>query len=75
MIGRPKSIVWIALVALGMVSGGDSAANASWLTIRNDTRQPVVVQETSNVNGRVKRGKPATLLPGESLASSFRVRS
>jgi hypothetical protein len=53
------------VVALILACAG--SADASWMTIRNDTKQTVVVQETTLVNGQVRRGKPITLLPGESF--------
>jgi hypothetical protein len=43
------------------------SADAAWVTFKNDTQDPVVVQEITIVNGQVKRGKPMRLLPGESL--------
>jgi hypothetical protein len=65
----PLLSTWLpaALAVIGLILGHAGAASAAWLTVRNDTRQSVVVQETVVVNGQVKRGKPATLLPGESL--------
>jgi len=54
-----------AAVAVVLICAG--SADASWITIRNDTKQTVVVQETTTVNGQVKRGKPIGLLPGESF--------
>jgi hypothetical protein len=44
-----------------------SGAEAAWVTIRNNTPQTIVVQETLIVNGQPKRGRPTTLLPGESF--------
>lgn len=44
-----------------------NVAAASWITIRNDTNQAVVVQEILVVNGQVKRCKPVNLLPGETV--------
>lgn len=40
-------------------------AAASWLGYRNDTAQPVTVQTSVLVNGRVVRGTPHVLYPGE----------
>ncbi len=48
-----------------MICSGDAVAN--WFTIKNDTGKPIVVQETLIVNGQVRRGKPTTLLAGETL--------
>lgn len=55
------------IAALVVVVASASVASASWMTIRNDTGKPIVVQETIVVNGQIKRGKPIQLLPGESL--------
>jgi hypothetical protein len=41
--------------------------DAGWVTIRNETDQPVVVQESCVVNNQVRRGKPVRLMPGEVL--------
>ena len=54
-----------ALAASVFVFAGASSAAASWITIKNDTKHSVVVQETMTVNGQVKRCKPVNLLPGE----------
>ncbi len=43
-----------------------SAADAGWVTIKNDTKKAIVVQEVITVNGKPVRGKPTKLLVGES---------
>jgi hypothetical protein len=58
-------VILIAAVATTLASA--NVISASWITIKNDTKQPLVVQETMTVNGKVKRCKPVSLLPGESL--------
>jgi hypothetical protein len=58
----------VALVAaLAVVLGSAGVAEAAWVTIKNDTGKTIVVQETIVVNGQVKRGKPTSLLPGETI--------
>ncbi len=52
------------LVALICCTG---AASANWFTLKNDTGKPIVVQENVIVNGQARRGKPTTLLAGETL--------
>jgi hypothetical protein len=54
-------------IVLAVVLGCADFAGASWVTIKNDTSQPIVVQETTTVKGQAKRGKPTSLLPGETL--------
>jgi hypothetical protein len=54
----------LPLVCLSFVS---SVAQAGWITITNDTNKTIVVQEITESNGQVKRGKPINLLPGEKL--------
>lgn len=54
------------VVSVAMM-GWTGAAEAGWLTIKNNTRQPIVVQEITAVNGKIKRGKPISLLPGETV--------
>ncbi len=45
-----------------------NAADAGWVTIKNDTNKAIVVQEVMlNPNGKVVRGKPTKLLAGESF--------
>lgn len=44
-----------------------SAADAGWVTIKNDTNKAIVVQEVAVVNGKLVRGKPTKLLAGESF--------
>jgi len=55
------------LVALALLICCTGAASANWFTLKNDTGKPIVVQETVIVNGQVRRGKPTTLLAGETL--------
>jgi hypothetical protein len=55
-----------ALAVLVTVSGA-GAAEAGWVTFKNDTSQAIVVQEVVIVNGRPVRGKPTKLLAGESF--------
>lgn len=52
-----------ALAALAFVA----AAEAGWVTIKNDTNKAVVVQEVVTVNGKQVRGRPVKLNAGESF--------
>jgi len=54
-------------IAIGLLFCCTGAASANWVTIKNDSGMPIVVQETVIVNGQVRRGKPTTLLAGETL--------
>jgi hypothetical protein len=54
-------------VVFTLASLGASQACAGWITIRNDTKQTVVVQEVTTVNGKTRAGKSIKLLPGESV--------
>lgn len=56
----------IALAAV-LVVGFAARADAGWVTIRNDTSRPVVVQQSTYWNGDYRRAKPVRLLPGEAL--------
>lgn len=62
---RSRLLAGIATLLVFVSSG--SASSANWVTIKNDTGKPMVVQETVVVNGQVKRGKAVNLLAGESL--------
>ncbi len=57
----------IPFAACAVLVAGPPAAAASWVTIKNDTRRTILLQETVIVNGQEKRCKPRSLLPGESL--------
>jgi hypothetical protein len=56
-----------SLVAAALVASSCGVAQAGWITLKNDTNKTIVVQEIVDVNGQVKRGKPTSLLPGETL--------
>ena len=62
-----RSHLFACIAAIVMIGGSNSIADAAWLTYKNDTTKTIVIQESTTVNGRVKRGKPMTLMPGESL--------
>jgi len=63
--GRSKLLAF-ALAVLGTV-GFANAADAGWVTFKNDTGKAIVVQEVVSINGRQVRGKPTKLLAGESF--------
>lgn len=54
-------------LALGVGLAITSPAAAGWITIKNETTQTVIIQETVVVNGQVRRCKPTRLVPGETL--------
>lgn len=56
----------IALILLAP-SGLAAGAAAGWVTIKNETAQPIVIQETCLVKNQLRRGKPVRLMPGEVL--------
>ncbi len=62
---QSRLLTVVAALAVVLVSAG--AAEAHWVTIKNDTGKTITVQETVVVNGQTKRGKPTNLLPGETL--------
>jgi len=61
------SVVLTCVTALAVSCCNAQTPTASWITIKNNTRQIVIVQETKTVNGQIRRCKPVTLLPGETL--------
>jgi hypothetical protein len=67
MIASARSSLFSSIAALAAVVSFAETSTASWITIKNDTKQMVVVQETRIVRGQVKRCKPVSLLPGETL--------
>lgn len=56
--------VAIALLALVGTAG---AAEAGWVTVRNDSNRVLIVQGTVNCKAQPMRCKPVRLLPGESV--------
>ena len=62
---RSKLIVFALAILAALAFAG--AAEAGWVTIKNDTSKAIVVQEVVIVNGKQVRGKPTKLLAGESF--------
>jgi hypothetical protein len=54
-----------SLAVLTCLFGTAGRVSAGWVTIKNETTQPVMVQETTVVNNQVRRGKPIKLMPGD----------
>jgi hypothetical protein len=44
-----------------------NSVSADWISIKNDTTQTVIVQESVKINGQVRKCKPLKLAPGEVL--------
>ena len=63
--GRSKLLAFALSVLCTVAFAG--AADAGWVTFKNDTNKAVTVQEVVIVNGRLLRGKPTKLLAGESF--------
>lgn len=63
--GRSKLLAFALTVLATAASAG--VADAGWVTFKNDTGKPIVVQEVVVLNGRLVRGKPTKLLAGESF--------
>jgi hypothetical protein len=55
-------------VILAVLAGllGNSTADAGWLTVKNDTKQTLVIQELGGTPQRPARGRCIRLAPGES---------
>ena len=66
MSPRRARLLAFALAVFGTVTGA-GAADAGWVTFKNDTQKAIVVQEVVIVNGKQMRGKPTKLLAGESF--------
>lgn len=63
MFPIPRFAVALAL-AIGLF-GTANVAHAGWITVTNDTKQVIVIQETSGPLNRPIRGKCVKLQPGE----------
>jgi hypothetical protein len=63
MFRLPRTLPAV-LAVLGLF-GGASPASAGWLTIKNDTKHVILIQETGGPLNRPIRGKCVKLQPGE----------
>ena len=63
MVRTPRFALVIALLA-GLF-GTAEVARAGWITVTNDTKQTIVIQETSGPLNRPVKGKCVKLQPGE----------
>jgi hypothetical protein len=57
----------LSLVALGLLGGFPTTAQAAGIGFRNNLKIPVVVQGASRVNNVLRRGLPRTVLPGNAM--------
>ena len=68
----PKSLIqlkfWLSLVIV--IGLGSSSLFAGWLGFRNDTKDQLVVQETTVVNNVARPGKPQSLNSGDVVRDS-----
>lgn len=62
---RPSRTLLPAVLAVLGLFAGASPVSAGWLTIKNDTRHVVLIQEISGPFNRPIRGKVVKLQPGE----------
>jgi hypothetical protein len=60
-----KPLAFALALAAAFASVG--AARAGWITVKNDSKTTIVVQEVMTVNGKPVRGKPIKLAAGESF--------
>jgi hypothetical protein len=65
MLPRSQLLAFALAALAAFASAG--AAEAGWVTFKNDTSKAIVVQEFILVNGKKVAGKPYKLLPGESF--------
>jgi hypothetical protein len=61
MFATPLRNLLLAAALLGV----PAVASAGWITITNDTKQEIVIQETAGPQNRPVRGKCVKLQPGE----------
>jgi len=57
--------IWIALLALAGGFGLAESACAGWITVKNDTKQVIVIQDVGGPLNKPIRGKSIKLQPGE----------
>jgi hypothetical protein len=65
MFPRSRFLAFVLSALVAVASAG--AADAGWITFKNDSNKAIVVQEVVIVNGTQVRGKPTKLLAGESF--------
>src|SRR3954447_9106111 len=66
MLPRRSRLLAFALAVVAALAFA-GAADAGWVTFKNDSNKAIVVQEVVIVNGKQVRGKPTKLLAGESF--------
>lgn len=64
MFRHLRTLLPAALAVLGLF-GGASPASAGWLTIKNDTKHVVLIQEIGGPLNRPLQGRTVKLQPGE----------
>jgi hypothetical protein len=64
MFRLPRTLLPAAFAVLGLFAAA-TPASAGWLTIKNDTKHVIVIQETGGPLNRPIRGKCVKLQPGE----------
>ena len=64
MFRSSRTLLPAVLAVLGLFAGA-SSVSAGWLTIKNDTKHVVLIQETGGPFNRPIRGKVVKLQPGE----------
>lgn len=61
-----RTLLPLLIVTFGLF-GSASAAQGGWVTIKNETKQVIVIQETGGPANRPIRGKSVKLQPGETV--------
>ena len=61
----PFRTICSAILALTALVGAAEPARAGWITVKNDTKQIIVIQEVGGPLNRPIRGKCVKLQPGE----------
>jgi hypothetical protein len=67
---RGNSFWRLAALVLTATALGPAPASAGWLSLRNDTRTTLIVQEIVIINGQPRRGTQRQLYPGEVAVES-----
>jgi hypothetical protein len=61
----PFRTTLIAILAVAALLSAREPARAGWITVKNDTKQVIVIQEVGGPLNRPIRGKSIKLQPGE----------
>lgn len=67
MLILPNLCRLLAMLTILLVGAELNCAEAGWMGFRNDTNGTIVIQETVNIGGQPRLGRPQRLFVGEAV--------